>query len=279
MRISPYSVVLGGVSFGDLSPSGVFYNLEDLEGWDSPGSTGAVEQRSGARGGWASRAFQSPRLLRLTGGISVAEESQLEPAIDTLLEAIPLDDLGEIQVARKGSTRVAFVRQDDTPAVEILSTTEAAFDVALIAPDPYRYSVSEHVLETTLPVSSGGLSLPTSLPFSIDGGSPTGFMAASNVGNVPSPATVTIYGPVVMPSVTNSKTGERITYSLDLASDEFLVLDLDRRTALLNGVASRRGFIRGDFFSIHPGANSIAFTSPIYDPAARVSLAWRDAWK
>lgn len=278
MSVSPWTAELGGISFGSLDGSGNLYTLEELEGWDSPTSTGAVESRTGARGGWSTRAYLAPRVMTLKGAVVCPQEGMLDRALDAVLSAIPFDDYGPITVTRD-STRVAYVRQDGEPSITVLSPTTATYDVPLIAADPLRYGAFEKTSSVRLPIVTGGLTIPTTVPFAVDATTVSGVVRLFNEGNFPAPLRVLIYGPVSSPSLVNSSTGERFTFQGDVQAGDYLDVNLDRRTVHLNGVASRRGFVSGEFFALRPGANDVAFTAPTYDSEAYALFAWRDSWK
>ena len=65
-----------------------------------------------------------------------------------------------------------------------------------------------------------------------------------------------------------------------LQEGEFLVIDTDARSVLLQGTASRRSTMLpgSDWFALKPGATPVLFRARDYAPAARLTAEWRDAW-
>jgi hypothetical protein len=155
--------------------------------------------------------------------------------------------------------------------------------------DPLIYSGGPNGLrseEMNLPQSSGGLIIdPTAgyltLPFCISATVIAGQVTIESCGTSETPAILTIYGPCVEPRVTlrvEDETAQILHYHGTLLSGQSLVLNTRARTALLNGVVSRRGLVSGDWFLIPPGVSEIAFSAVDYNTEARLTVEWRDAW-
>ncbi|SEC96638.1 phage distal tail protein [Arthrobacter woluwensis] len=73
--------------------------------------------------------------------------------------------------------------------------------------------------------------------------------------------------------------GNRMTFNLVLTVGQFLVIDLDKKTILLNGTASRRTALRGSWINPRPGMtltfNAEGFLST---NQATATVAWTDTW-
>jgi hypothetical protein len=282
--LSKYRVGIGDLLLGASDEeTGAHWVVEDLKGWQNPTSTGTVTQRSAARGGWRNRAHLAPRGLTLVGSVytSLGNAPDL---LDSLLENVPLDIPEYLTVygVHFGQDRVIAVRQEGEASTAIISPTEAAFSIGLVADDPLKYSVEEHVESTRLPVTTGGLTVPVTVPFSIDAVTVSGVVAAFNAGTESTPTRLIIHGGttgVDSPKVTHLGTGESLQLTMDLAPNEWMDLDLDRHTAMLNGTSSRRGYVTGQWFSLAKGDNLLAFNSPNYSADAELQVVWRDAWK
>jgi hypothetical protein len=153
----------------------------------------------------------------------------------------------------------------------------ARFSIALTAPDPRRYAVGITRAETGLPSTSGGLSLPVSLPVSIGATVTSGVLSATNDGNMGTRPTLAVYGPVAPFALTHRGTGQTLRFHESVPAGRFLLLDTDRRRALLDGTAGRR--VTGSWFEYGPGINEVAFTAATYDPDARLVSEHRSAWR
>lgn len=121
----------------------------------------------------------------------------------------------------------------------------------------------------------GGLDVPFVIPaVHIDGS-----VVAEVTGNAPAKASLRIDGPVIFPEVHHLESGRSLTFDLILEDDQWLEIDLDRRTVLLNGQASRRGRMRGQWFELTPGTNTLAFAADSNDRDASLTVTWRDAYR
>jgi hypothetical protein len=150
--------------------------------------------------------------------------------------------------------------------------------------DPLIYSGGPDGLreaEMGLPVSIGGLCTPVCAPFCIQAEVIAGRVSIVSCGTAPTGLVLTVWGPVVEPRITLLVPGmdpQVLRFHGTVAAGQFLEIDTRSRTATLNGVVSRRGLVSGDWFLLPPGPSELAFDATVYDPDARLVVAWRDAW-
>jgi hypothetical protein len=273
------------LSFGDLlldtvDEFGTQIMCHSIEGWGSTAGTGGVTQREGADGGWAPAQNATAKVMVLTGTIRARDGLQRELAEYRLQAAIGLD-LVLFTVGERTGAKQLWVRRDSDWSLKHIDESRVDWQVSVVAPDPIKYSAGdEHVQGVRLPVQTGGLTVPFTVPFTVPGISATGDVEIFNAGNYKTWPRFIIYGPVPEPSVINTTTGERFTYRSVLQPGEWIDIDThpDAHTVYLQGVANRRQLFVGDFWSLRPKSNTIAFraTSPSSD--ARLDVVWRDAW-
>ncbi|MEV0805726.1 hypothetical protein [Micromonospora sp. NPDC050200] len=156
-------------------------------------------------------------------------------------------------------------------------------NTAFIALDPTVYSGAEHQVVLGLPSTTGGLTLPLTVPVTIDATVTSGRQMISNAGTKTTGLTLRVNGPVVEPrvSVLTPDGTAIVRVWLTLTAGQWLDIDTASRTVYLNGTASRRGLTtaEGAGWPVLPtGAWEVAFDSPSYDPDARLTVSWRDAW-
>jgi hypothetical protein len=149
--------------------------------------------------------------------------------------------------------------------------------------DPLVYSggvAGEHSVILGLPSATGGLTVPVTVAFTIDATVTAGRVNITNAGNATTGLMLRIDGPVIEPRVTvQSAAGPvQLRYNDTLGVGDFLELDTRAHTAILNGTASRRGLVSGDWPLLEPGEWEVAFDAATYDPDARLTVTWRDAW-
>jgi hypothetical protein len=168
------------------------------------------------------------------------------------------------------------VRQDGDPLVDRLDGW-ARFSLSLIASDPRRYGTEEVSATTGLPQTSGGLSLPITLPITIGATVSSGRVSVTNAGNMATRPTLTVTGPSPAFSITHIGSGKRLASFEAVPAGRSLVLDADRRIALLDGTALR--VVTGSWFDLDPGVNEIAFAAASYDPDASMTVSFRSAYR
>lgn len=269
---------LGGYEVGVVAASGVNVHLSNLEGWwDLPGSTGGVEQRTSAHGGWTSQAFYQPRGITLAARLRGSSFAQVSRELEGLLAAVPINDLTPLFVEEiDGRVLFANVRQADDPLVS-RSGVGAEANISLVAPDPRRYDVALVTASTGLPLTSGGLRLPFRLPVRVAGGVQLGLMTVTNDGNLDTPPVFTVVGPCPPFTLTHRGTSKTLRYHEAVPAGRTVVIDTATQTALLDGVAPR--YVTGSWFTYAPGRNEVAFTADTYDADASVVSQHRNAWK
>jgi hypothetical protein len=268
---------LGAITLGTTDDYGVEWILEELKGWDDlPPSTGNTEQRAADHGGWSSDAYYAPRVVEITGWLIADGWAGASLALDRLWGAVPLQAADWMYVAEGARTLCAMVRQEQDPLVD-RTAGWAKFSLSLSADDPRRYSSDETTLSTGLPSTTGGLSLPLSLPLTINATTTSGVLSVTNAGNMPTRPTFTIAGPVSAASITHRSSGKTLRIPDGVPSGRTLTIDTDRRLALLDGTAPR--VVTGSWFEYEPGTNEVAFSASAYNSSALLTSAHRSAWR
>lgn len=125
-----------------------------------------------------------------------------------------------------------------------------------------------------LPDSDYGLVVP----FSFEETVASGYAYAEVTGTATPEAEITIQGPVTNPQIMHIETGKTMRFQTTIGAAETLVINLDARTVLADGVSSRRGTMRGDWIALEHGTNSLAFGAESESTDARMTVTWRDAY-
>lgn len=140
----------------------------------------------------------------------------------------------------------------------------------------YRYT-STAGKSTSEKVRAGGLRVP----FRIGAKVTRSRVIINSAGTAPPSVTAVIAAvnePVVNPQI-RDQDGNVLRFELTLDVGQFLVLDFDTKSILLNGQVTRRSSRRGDWLPIRPDMtwefNAFGF-SPTNE--ATLTVTWRDAW-
>lgn len=132
---------------------------------------------------------------------------------------------------------------------------------------------------TQLPSSTGGLAWPLTWPLTWTGTQVTGECTLTNPGNAVGPLSLRINGPVSGPMVTCAGSSMIFRYAGSVAAGDWLDVDMEARTVLYNGQASRASLVtsRG-WFGFPPGDMTVGFNADSYDPAASLTVTASPAW-
>lgn len=268
-------VSLTGLDFSAVDSLGVTWYITGLDGWGSPKSTLNVQQRARSLGGWAGDSFLQPRDIAISGVVDAPTPGLLSDAIDRLSAAVSLEDT-TLTVWEAGRARTCTVRRADEVVVTDwdFDNGTATWSIQLVALDPRKYG--ETVTQSTgLPSSSGGLTWPVTFPAQWTGVTNSGTVSIANLGNVTAPVVLRIDGPVTGPKVTHIASGTALVFSssLTLGSGEYLLIDMEARSVLANGQASRAGWVtsRG-WFGAEPGPNQYGFGAQTYNSSALMTV-------
>lgn len=190
----------------------------------------------------------------------------------------------ELRFAMAGSEFVMYgrprlVEPDLTTLHAGLTVTQAAF----VALDPLVYSGTEVVAGPFgLPVFSGGLTVPITVPFTVTGVMTSGFADLTNPGSADTSLRVRIDGPATQPRFTlehEDGTVQTLRMTFDLAAGEWLDIDCGAKTVLLNGTVSRRGQTTGEFPTLPAGGpHRITFRASTYNDDATLTARFRPAY-
>jgi hypothetical protein len=153
-------------------------------------------------------------------------------------------------------------------------------NAAFVALDPLLYSGEENSMGLVLPTQSGGLVVPFTVPFTIDGVTIGNSAFIVNSGTATAALRFHIAGPVVEPRIAVFHDGVStvLRFALTLTAGQWLDVDTRERTAYLNGTVSRRGQVYGDWPLLESGESEISFDASTYDASAALTVFWRDAW-
>lgn len=275
---SPASTVV----LNTLDANGVKWIVRGFDGWGGVAPTIQVVQKPRQPGGWAGLSYGQSRYLALAVMVVAPTPTGLNVALDALNAAVAFGDC-TLTVAEAAFTRSMTVRRNSDVQVSRVTNLIANVQFQVVAVDPRKLGTTL-TGSTALPATSGGLTVPFTVPFTINSTVVSGAVSFTNPGNESGPVTIRVDGPCTGPVITHSSanTSNALTFSssLSLGAGEFLLIDMDKHTALANGQATRAGYItsRG-WSSFDPGANTWSFTASAYNANALLTVNATPAWK
>lgn len=252
---------------------------DDFDGFSSPASSVAVAGKPRAHGAWAGEGYLEARRVTAGGLIEAPSAAVLDGAIYRLHAACSLS-LTTLTVEADGGTWYVNAKREGAVLVKKLSPTIASWSIQMVAPDPRRFA-STLTGTTRLPASSGGLRVPFMLPARIDSAVQRGQVSLTNEGNIAGPVQLRIDGPVTGPVVTHVSSGRSLVFAstVTLGAGEWIDVDMEARTVLANGQASRNGWVTSRGWSqFEPGVNTWAFTAAVYDPGSTLTVSASPSW-
>jgi hypothetical protein len=242
---------------------------------------------------YSSPNLDAARVINLTGCCKAPDKASLDSARNQFNALLKGGHLFPLLVEEPVVDKTAMVKRAGGRAIP---KTSREFDWQLImtAPDARKYAATAKTASTPLaqdapggiqwdgpaggtgvrwngPAGTTGLSYQT-------GNGQNGVIQISNDGTADTPVTLTIAGPVDVPSVIRTDTGETITWNGTVAAGATLVIDTGTGSVLLNGSNQRPLLTRADFFVIPPGVVDVLFQSPTPSPTALLTATWADAW-
>lgn len=260
---------------------GVSGVVASLMGWsDGASSTGSATQRAYRDGAWLDDAFYEARTIVLGLTLWADTQDQLASKIDQIKARLPVRDLAPLSVLWGSSQTFAMVRVDGKPSFVFDSPTTVTVSIQLVAPNP-RIFVGDGSAEFTrqvstgLPSSVGGLKAPLKGPFKIGASVVSGQVTITSEGATPR-CQLVITGPVQTPRVIDSTANRTMTFNLNLDTGQSLVIDLDKRTVMLNGQASVRNKMSGRWIEPTNGT-VLKFDAANNNTSAQLTALWTPA--
>ncbi|MFD5676106.1 hypothetical protein [Streptomyces sp. NPDC127040] len=273
-------VTLGSLDLLATDDAGVDWVITDVKGWDSPGVRAETAPRQADHGAWASPVYLDARPITLAGSIDAPTREALEAAIEQLIATVSLTDT----TLTVGETipKQATVRRSGQLLIERQGPYSATYSALVTAADPRRYSTTLQSQSTALPSTTGGLTVPVTLPIVISTTTVAGSITLVNEGSIATRPIFTVEGPVTNPTITvqyPDGTVRALLYSSALEAGNQLVIDTDLHSAVLNGTTSRRLYLSGQWAEIPPGTSvEVGWYADTYDAAALLTGTVRSAW-
>lgn len=278
--LGPVQADLGAVTLGEVDGAGVAWTLGRLDGWGSPAVRTQYSDRQFDHGSWGAQAFYGPRVLSVGGTITAPSQASLETALEALRDACSIDDT--VLTVYETVPKRLVVRSTGEVLVDRVTDRIAAWSGMLTAADPRRYSATLQSASTGLPTTSGGTTLPITLPLTLTAGSVSGQINLTNEGTIATRPTFTMTGPVTTPVISvlyPDGSIRQLSYSDSLTTGDTLVIDTDAHTAVLNGSVSRRRYLSGTWPEIPPRSTVTVTWNATYNATATLTGTCRSAWK
>lgn len=147
-------------------------------------------------------------------------------------------------------------------------STYDAYDIAVVTSSTSVWGSSSRTIQVR-PMLEKGSTASSFEPFS-PGMTTGGYVFAPSTGGGPIVVTVNgvdnanpvwhVYGPATNPTLTNSTTGEALTWNGTVPANQELIIDMGAQTATLEG-ANVFEYVSGSWVQLEPGANRVSYTA------------------
>jgi hypothetical protein len=265
---------LSGLNLSTTEPdTGVQWTSKPIDGWGGAASRRVSTPKTRKPGAWSGNGYSDERPIAMSGVVQAPSEAALSEALDRLIDACSFDDT-LLTITEPDRSRWCMVHRTGAVLTPRLSPTVAAWSVQVSADDP-RKMYAPITASTGLPSSSGGLTVPYVIPYTISAVQTSGQVSIYNAGNETGPVTMRIDGPCVGPVITHVGSGLSLVFaaSLTLGAGEWLDIDMEGHSALANGGPTRAQFITSRQWSgLEPGSNTWSFSAASYSPSALLTI-------
>lgn len=230
--------------------------------------------------------FLSSRAVTVTAELYGDDAAAFQTAVDSFLTmSKPGDDELPLHFQIPGvaggvkSLIYARPRRRQVPIGREFYYRNPTATVQFVATDPRIYSADVSSFIVPVATTSAGVAFDMTANIVFGTGGESGAVTANNAGNFETEPVFRIDGPCVNPRIENVTTGETFAIDITLTEAEYLVVNVEERTVLLGGTASRYSFLTSSsqWVTLAPGDNSIAFRATSSGAGATLTATWRSA--
>lgn len=271
---------LNGLLLGEGTPYGVL-SLDGLD--DLPEVRSFDDPRAGDHGAYRGTDLAGVRVVTVELDIVATPTVAFSDAVNAL-QAATVVQSAETPFAwqRPGRPKQQVFARPRRRALPDDLAFQMGFGratVQLLATDPRVYAQAISTGQTGLPSAAGGRTYPRTYPLTYGAVSSANSILAVNAGNFAALPVLLITGPVDTPTVLHTTSGRFLKFALQLTAGDTLTVDLDAKSVLLNGTASRRTALTADssWWELAPGDNTVQYTAAA-TTASTLTVTWRSAW-
>lgn len=232
--------------------------------------------------------YQDGQLMTLEGMVlgssdqaALAEFHSIAGAALATLDTAP----GTLKWTEAGGLSLQRTVKLAGPLEPVLDPTprRVNYQLQLLAEDPRAYTqILTTAIGAALSLAAGGKVYPYSYPRAYNQSS-GGETVVTNVGNRPTPAIFRVFGRATSPRVrlVGTDPPQEIVLSGEVATGDFLELDVFRRTVKLNGATNRLNLLQPadtTWFELPPGNSTVQLLANNFDVSARVDVIFRGAY-
>ncbi len=264
---------IDGLILDGVDEFGVKWGISEIDGWGSTSPTLEVVQKARGGGGWSGDSYGGPRTVAISGWLKAPTELLAADAADRLIAAVGRDER-ILSMVEDGRARWVAARRSGRVLVTKRRPGYSTWSIQVSADDWRKFGAALQG-STGLPASSGGLTVPFTVPFTIASTLTAGRVVLENTGKEVGPVSIRIDGPATGPIVTHIGSGLSLVFasSLVMAAGDWLDIDMEKHSVMLNGQASRQGYVTSRGWSqFEPGVNQWGFSASSFTSGALMTV-------
>jgi len=261
------------------------YRVTKIGGLDSPGIREARENRPAMDGQIDYGTLLSERLISIGGEILAGSILERNALRQNLLNAFITDGQYRwLKYQPEGFIPLQiYCKVFDTDVPEIIEADRLSriFTINLLAIDPHIYSQEELTETVYIPSAVGGRVYVKVYPKTYGTIQTGGKITCTNNGNYSVIPIVKMYGPLSSPKIRNNNdSAKEILVNLVVADGDYLEVDFEEKTIMLNSFSSRYNYLSSDseWWKILPGNNSIEFRDGLGNTNGKAEIIFRSGW-
>lgn len=217
--------------------------------------------------------YEGRRVLRKLGSLAFEQDDALSD--DGYVPYVFTED-----ITKQMFVKVLYVDMQEATRQGIVQPFRILCKVKY--PVIFGYSTIQTLLGDSTATTSGSSNLPFTLPHAIGLTTYSSNGTLNNTGDLATFPTITVYGPVTTPRITNSTTGEYIEVGVTLAtSSDSLIITYDQDslsfTQAGNTVLSNLTST-STLFKLRTGTNNLSFSGATVGAGAYATVSTYPAW-
>lgn len=274
------TIQVGNLLLNSTDANGTTWAVEKFDGWGTPKPTLNPIQNVRRSGYTMGDSFSEGRVMTLTVTIISADPTQHSIDCDALIGTFSRQGVN-MYVSEAGRVRWCFVRRSADIVPTHYSQVATSYIVQVTSPDWRKFGTQLSGV-TALPASVGGFTYPLKYPMKIGATVASGQVTLNNPGNEVGPVWARIDGPATGPVIEHAASGARLilSSSLTLGLGEWLDIDMEKKTVLANGQASRNTFVTSRGWSgFDPGDNTWLFNASAFNASSRLTVMANPSWE
>lgn len=244
-----------------------------VEGLETPPIRTSSQDYSGADGGRVNGQYYSKRLITLTGFMKFNDCNSHESARKNLQSHLPIRENITIEITTfAGHSYYTEARVLDIK-MPYVNSVFSKFKIDLVCPDSYLYTGLE--LNTNLPLTmGGGVIIPAIFPIILSASTTPAIV--TNNGSIKAYPKIEIIGSATNPVFTKYSTGESVSFNLNMSSADVLTIDMQKKTAILNGGSVISLINNKNWFYLDVGDNQILYSTSDTSNTGQATIYWKN---